>query len=114
MNLDGLIIKQPWIDKILSGEKTWELRGSKTHKRGRIALIQSGSTLVVGKVDLVGCVGPLTKNQFESNIKKHNSSHSFSEISYKKVYAWVLENPVRYKKSKPYNHPRGAIIWVKL
>lgn len=113
-NLDGLIIKKPWIDKILSGEKTWELRGSATHKRGQIALIESGSGLVVGEVKLVNCLGPLTQNQFESNVKKHCSSHSFLEISYKKVYAWVFEKPFRYKEPKPYKHPPGAIIWVKL
>ena len=29
------------IEKILSGEKTWEIRGSKTKKRGRIALAEA-------------------------------------------------------------------------
>ena len=114
MIMDALIVKKPWIDKILSGEKTWEIRGSKTMKRGRIALIESGSGTVVGEIDLVDSLGPLNKNQFESNVKKHCVDSSFEDISYKKVFAWVLENPMRYEVPRPYNHPSGAIIWVKL
>lgn len=34
--MNGLIIKKQWLDKILAGEKTWELRGSNTKVRGRI------------------------------------------------------------------------------
>src|SRR5271169_2519874 len=40
--LSGLLIRSPYIDWILVGAKTWEIRGSSTAKRGRIALIQSG------------------------------------------------------------------------
>ena len=35
----GLLIKQPWIDLILDGAKTWELRGSRPSIRGPFALI---------------------------------------------------------------------------
>jgi len=114
IELDGLIIKKFWIDKIFSGEKIWEIRGTRTHKRGRIALIQSGSGMVIGEVDLVNCLGPLNESQFKLNITKHCSSHLFSEVSYKNVFAWVLENPVRYAEPKLYSHPLGAIVWVKL
>ena len=41
--MDALIIRQPWLGLILSGKKTWEIRGSRTNKRGPIALIESGS-----------------------------------------------------------------------
>ena len=40
--LSGLLIRSPFIDWILSGSKTWEIRGSRTTKQGRIALIRSG------------------------------------------------------------------------
>lgn len=112
--MDGLIIKKEWLEKIFAGAKTWELRGSRTHKRGRIALIESGLGLVVGEVNIVDCLGPLTENIYSSNKSKHHSRHSFSSKSYKKIFAWVLENPTRYKIPKPYLHPQGAIIWVKL
>jgi hypothetical protein len=33
---------------------------------------------------------------------------------YRQTYAWVLEKPVTLKRPVPYQHPSGAIIWVKL
>src|SRR5882724_4942048 len=55
----ALIIREEPLSKILAGTKTWEIRGSATKRRGRIALIQSKSGLVVGTCDLVDVVGPL-------------------------------------------------------
>lgn len=109
--MDGLIIRQPWINLILQGEKTWELRGTQTHKRGRIALIQSQSGLVLGECDLVDCI-LLDKKTFEENKHKHQAKSDFSQV-YKKTYAWVLTNPKRYQKPISYTHPQGAVIWVK-
>lgn len=60
----GLRIRGPWIDLILSGGKTWEIRGSATRVRGLIALIESGSGTVVGVAELTGRVGPLTLEEF--------------------------------------------------
>ena len=54
--MKGLIIKQKWLDKIFAGEKTWEIRGSKTQIRGQIYLIQSGTKHIYGKADLVDCI----------------------------------------------------------
>ena len=51
--MKALIIKKPWIDNILDGKKTWEIRGSKTNIRGQIELIQSGSGLVVGSCEII-------------------------------------------------------------
>jgi hypothetical protein len=48
----GLIIGSPYIDWILAGKKTWEIRGSYTHVQGKIALIRSGSGLVVGTCEV--------------------------------------------------------------
>ena len=56
----GILIKPPWIEKILSGQKTWEIRGSRTKVRGTIGLIKSKSGMVVGVADLVDCVGPIS------------------------------------------------------
>lgn len=39
--MQGLITKPMWADMILSGAKTWEIRGSRTHKRGTIGIIKS-------------------------------------------------------------------------
>jgi hypothetical protein len=57
--MSALLIRASYIDWILNRSKIWEIRGSRTTKRGRIGLIQSGTGKVVGVADLVDVVGPL-------------------------------------------------------
>ncbi len=80
--MDCLIIKEPYTDLILSGVKTWEIRGSRTHKRGKIGLIKSGSGTIIGEADLVDCIGPLSLQEFLNNKDKHQSNSK--ELMYKK------------------------------
>ncbi len=68
--LSGLLIRSLYIDWILAGSKTWEIRGSSTAKRDRIALIQSGTGTVVGVAELVGVEGPLTLRGLVANARK--------------------------------------------
>ncbi len=111
--MKALLIKQPYIDWILEGIKIWELRGSNTKIRGTIQLIQSGSGLIVGECELIDSI-PLTKELFESNNNKHQSTLKYEEITYRNPHAWVVKEAKRYKKPIPYTHPQGAIIWVNL
>ena len=112
----GLLIRQFWLDKIFQGKKTWEIRGSNTHIRGRIGLIRSGSGRVVGTCDLVGVEGPLSLADLRRNVSKHMAplSELRKPLRYKQTYAWVLKNAKALRKSVPYKHPQGAVIWVKL
>lgn len=110
--MDALIIKKPWIDYILSGQKTWEIRGSLTKKRGEIELIQSKSGLVVGCCEIVDCI-KLDLPTFKNSFNKHCISN-LEVLPYKSTYAWVITNAVRYENPRKYKHPNGAVIWVKL
>lgn len=110
--MKALIIKQKWLDKILAGEKTWEMRGSRTNMRGRIALIQSGSGLIVGECDLVNCLA-VDETIFRATQNLHGMKN-VEQLPYPKTYAWVLGRAVRYDQPRPYQHPQGAVIWVKL
>ena len=112
----GLIIKDPWIDLILSGYKKWEIRGSNTRIRGQIALIRSGSGLVVGQCLLTDTIGPLTLKEMKRNIEKHRVplKELKSRLPYKKTFAWVLQNAKSFSQPIPYKHPIGAVIWVNL
>lgn len=110
--MDALIIKKPWIDYILSGQKIWEIRGTSTKKRGKIELIQSKSGSVVGCCDLVDCI-KLDLEMYINSIDKHCIGHA-KVLPYKSTFAWVIANPIRYEKPKSYKHPNGAVIWVKL
>jgi hypothetical protein len=83
----ALLVRQPWIDKILARRKTWELRGSATSIRGLIALIESGTGLVVGACDVVDVVGPLTLADLRRNVRKHGVSTGFQKLPYARTYA---------------------------
>ncbi|MEK3787581.1 ASCH domain-containing protein [Paenibacillus sp. FSL K6-1230] len=109
--MQGLIIKPQWADMILSGAKTWEIRGSRTTKRGRIGIIKSGSGMVYGEVELEDCL-PLTYEAWHNNMPKHQVP--YQNINYKTPYAWVLTNARLYDEPIPYKHPQGAVIWVNL
>ena len=111
----GLVIRQPWMGHILRGEKRWELRSRSTTLRGPIALIQSGSGLVVGTACLARVIGPLQDGEFERATKEGLVvGTEFQAISYAKAYAWVLEQARPLATPLPYDHPQGAVIWVRL
>ncbi len=108
--MKGLIIRSPWIYLILSGQKTWEIRGANTRIRGRIALIKSGTGCVFGTVELVDCV-PLDLMSYQGHIAEHRVTAAQS-LPYPKTFAWIMAHPVRLDKPVPYRHPQGAVIWV--
>lgn len=113
--MNGLIIRSPWVEMILGRKKTWEIRGHPTHVRGQIALIRGGSGLVVGTCELVDVVGPLTLADLRSNVGNAGPRpEELSELPYKKTYAWVLKNAKKFHSPRPYKHPSGAVIWVRL
>ena len=51
----GLIIQKIWLDKFFDEGKTWEMRSTKTKVTGKNGLIEAGSSLIVGEVNLIGC-----------------------------------------------------------
>ncbi len=52
--MNGLLIKQPWIDKILCGEKTWEIRGTQTVNPTSLNLEMFDRTAFVEDLELAG------------------------------------------------------------
>ena len=114
--MKALLIRQPWIDKVLRGKKTWELRGSRTITRGQIALIQSRTGTVVGTCELVSVEGPIPVTKLRRATSQHGvPAASFKNgPPYKKTYAWVLRRARRLRRPVRYDHPSGAITWVVL
>ena len=113
--MNGLIIRSPWVEMILDGQKTWEIRGRATHVRGPIALIRGGSGLVVGTCELVDVVGPFTLADLRDNAGKAGLQPGEpTALPYKTTYAWVLRNAKKFSSPRPYEHPSGAVIWVRL
>ncbi len=109
----GLIIRPPWVARILDGHKTWEIRGTNTQIRGPIALIPSGSGCIVGVVQLVD-VRRLSLDEFRTGALHHAIQDADQRpLPYPACYAWVLQNPVRLPQPTAYTHPRGAVRWVR-
>lgn len=99
---------------MLAGEKTWEMRSRRTHYRGRFGLISSGSGLIFGEATLVDCLPALTLSEAEASFDKHRIPAEEIELLERYRFPWVLKDVEPYDHPIPYNHPRGAVIWVSL
>lgn len=109
----ALIVRKPWIDLILSGDKCWEMRSKPTKIRGRIGLIEQGTGLIIGECDLDHSqILPLDKLELEA----YRCFHQVDDLSLldKWRFPWELKNVKRYEQPIPYQHPKGAVIWVNL
>lgn len=114
--MKGLVISSPWIDLILSGAKTWEMRTKHTANRGRIALIKAKSGLIYGTAELVDCLPALSLEQMRQTKNLHGipDEQITSAIERRWTTPWVLRDVVRFPSPKPYRHPNGAVTWVTL
>ena len=112
----ALIIRQPHIGRILDGSKTWEMRSTKTKIRGRIALIEGGSGLIVGECELINSAEPLTAMEISIMGGAYYRLHRITDndLLTRWPCPWALRNAKRYDKPIPYKHPAGAVIWVNL
>ncbi len=110
--LSAIPIKTPFIDLILAGSKTWEIRSKFTKKIGPVALIRSASGTVVGTATLSDVI-ELTKTNARANAKRMGMSEE-DAVSCIGCYAWVLKDVVKFKTPVPYKHPSGAVTWVTL
>jgi hypothetical protein len=112
--MKALIIKQPWIDLILEGKKTIEVRGSKTNIRGQIALIASGTGQVIGTCHVDDSINIAEHENIAEIVLKSCVDEKRLLEYYKKPNGWVLSNAKRLETPIKYKHPMGAIIWVTL
>ena len=111
----GIIIAEPWISKILAGEKAWEMRSTRTPMRGTIALVKKGTKTVVGLADIYDVEGPLSLEDLRRTTSKHCVTESeFTAEGYNWFYAWKMKNILKLKTPVPYKHKSGATVWVVL
>lgn len=121
----ALLIREPFISLILMSRKRWELRGTPTKIRGRIGLVKSGSGLILGECEIVGCDGPidhsallnspnLSSEEREALRRDGRPPYLEKGSHTSKTYAWILSQPRVYREPVSYRHPSGAIIFVDL
>jgi hypothetical protein len=110
--LSAIPIREPWIDMILDGEKTWEIRSKFTKKIGPVGLIRSKSGTVVGTATLSEVI-EITPALAQKNAKRMGMTVS-NALTCVGEYAWVLKDVVSFNTPVPYKHPSGAVTWVTL
>jgi hypothetical protein len=89
--------KIPYAKLVISGKKKWDIRKINTTVRGRIGIL-FGDT-ILGTVILSDVKGPLSAREL-SNFSEHMSTYKrIKKYSKgKKLYAWVLKRPIKFKK----------------
>jgi hypothetical protein len=113
--LSAIPIREPWIDMILNGEKTWEIRSKFTKKIGVVALIRSKSGTVAGTAILAEVIQLTAELAYQKY-----ALMGFEPLTRKEAkelegqYAWVMKDVVKFKNPVPYKHPYGAVTWVTL
>lgn len=112
---DILIIKSKWLNKIFHNGKCLEIRSSNTSKRGIIELAESGTSLIRGRCELQRSYPIEDEEHWEQLKEFHQVDISYDELlkRYKHPYAWVFINVKEYETPFKYNHPKGAVVWVK-
>ncbi len=114
--MKGLIVREPWIDLILGGQKTWELRTQPTSIRGQIALIRAGSRQIDGVATLVDVLLALNPSDLADSFEFHrvppNRREAIIEAGW--LTPWVLLDARRFSTPIPFTRPSGPVTWVDL
>jgi hypothetical protein len=103
-----LVMKQFWLDLILSGEKTMELR-SRRLSPGPVWL---GSKGVMQGFAILGAAVLIPDS---SSYATHAEEHRCPEgtLRYKKIWGVPLQDVQRFASTVPYIHTQGAVTIVK-
>lgn len=106
-----LLIREPWLSLILSGEKVWEMRKMNTKIRGFIGLSQPGSGVISGVANLTGVLPEHDEHSLALTQQYHRvpPGNEFSHYN----RPWVLEQAQRLVKPISYEQKPGAVVWVK-
>ena len=87
----------------------------KTNKLERVALAQSGTSLLLGDVEITGCV-QIDDVLVRANIHKHGVPlNRLAEYvsDDKNVFAWEIARPRRYKAPISYTRAKGQMTWIE-
>jgi len=112
----ALVVKDEPLERILSGQKTWEMRTTHTRKRETVALAKKGTGQIFGLADIIDSCGPLSDATMNSTVAMHGIDPSRLMVAEtaKYRYAWVLANVRRLPDPIPYSHTKGAQSFILL
>jgi hypothetical protein len=114
--LKGLIIRDPWIGKILAGKKTWELRSRHCNHRGELALVRQGTGLVVGMARLIDNLHPLDEHTMRQTMEFHGVPEDrIPEVIERNwCIPWVLTHVQPLARPVPFDQKPGAVTFAKI
>ena len=101
-----MVLRPPWLDYILEGSKTMELRGCKSRK-GMVWL--GYNSKIYGRANITSTV-TLTAEEFRAREPEHRWPAD-REIPYPNPCGLMLENVVKLPAPIPYWRPPCAIGW---
>ena len=124
----ALLVKEPWASQLVTGKKTMELRSTRCSIRETVAIARIGTSQIIGTCRIVGCQLVATRNLRTGNLVKAPGCPSDFEVkcqlkwdemtnmmqSYNLIWAWVMEDPVRFECPLQFKRPKGAQIWFRL
>jgi hypothetical protein len=112
----ALIVAYPWIDFLLDGSKTWEMRSTGTSHRGWFGLIRKGTSAVYGVARLVDVGRPLTLSEMLDTFHHHRIPEATIRSGGVSKWntPWQLADIRRLASPVPYRHKSGAVTWVRL
>lgn len=103
-----LVLRDEWLQRILSGEKQLEIRG----KRLREGDVWLGCrSNILGKARLGTAIAIKTEQEWAALRPRHLVADA--TLPYKTTYGLPLQAVERTRNIFPYVHPRGAIVIVK-
>ena len=112
----GLVIREPWIDLILSGQKMWEMRSQAPAWRGWFGLIRKGSCQISGIARLADVGRALTQSRMIETIDRHRIPEAMirsGEVE-KWTTPWILADVQILAQPVRYRHPNAAITLFTL
>ena len=114
--MKGLIIRDPWITRILDGDKTWEMRSKPTLYRGRMALVRKATGMAFGTAELADSLPPLNAESFCAARARHGIPANMDAAVLRDgwIYPWVLRDVRRLWSPVIVGQKSGAVIWVTL
>lgn len=83
--------------------------------RGWIGLIEGGAGHVIGVAYLKDSPPELRRNTYPLHYRKHRvmPEPGKKPHSGKYLFPWVVTKAIKLAKPIPYQHPSGAVTWVK-
>ena len=101
-----MVLGQPWLELILSGLKTMEVRGSKC-QLGMVWLGYAG--LIHGRV-VISSAAVLDEDEFRAALPLHRWPED-KPLPYKRCWGLMLAELVVLPEPVPYWRPGGAVGW---